>query len=126
MLMLVLLYMWFGGEPGDPEAAAAVSAGLFFYAALVMSFRYANFYRSETRWKVALETLGMIAFVTWVLWHSERLASPLLSAFLLPVITSALRLGKLATLANVALIAACYVLLASSSLDELFSLRFAA
>jgi diguanylate cyclase (GGDEF)-like protein len=68
----------------------------------------------------------MIAFVTWVLWHSERLMSPLLSAYLLPVITSALTLGKLATLANVALIAACYVLLGSSSIDELLSLRFAA
>ena len=78
-----------------------MSAGLFFYAALVMSFRYANFYRRETRWKIAIETLGMIAFITWVLWFTERLASPLVNLYLLPVITSALTLGKLATLANV-------------------------
>ena len=75
--------------------------GLFFYAALVMSFRYANFYRRETRWKIALETAGMIAFITWVLWYTDGLASPLLNAYLLPVITAALTLGKVATLVDV-------------------------
>ena len=89
MLILALLYLIFGGERDDPEAEAAVSAGLFFYAALVMSFRYANFYRRETRWKVAIETIGMIAFVTCVLWFTERLSSPLTNLYLLPVITSA-------------------------------------
>src|SRR3954463_3735308 len=67
LLILVLLYLVFGGEREDAEAAAGVSAGLFFYAAMVMSFRYANFYRRETRWKIAFETWGMIAFVTWTL-----------------------------------------------------------
>jgi len=127
LLILVLLYLVFGGERGDLEADAAVSAGLFFYAALVMSFRYANFYKRETRWKIALETLGMIALITWVLWYSERLASPLANAYLLPVITSALTLGKLTTLANVGLIAACTIFLGGGVAPaELASLRFAA
>ena len=126
LLILVLLYLVFGGDRGDPEADAAVSAGLFFYAALVMSFRYANFYKRETRWKISLETLGMIAFVTWVLWYTDRLAGPLVNLYLLPVITSALTLGKIATLANVGLVAACYILLGSVSLGELLTLRFAA
>ena len=127
LLILVLLYLVFGGERGgDPEAAAAVAMGLFFYAALVMSFRYANFYRRETRWKISLETAGMIVFVTWVLWYTGQLASPLLNLYLLPVITSSLTLGKLATLANVGLIAACYILLGSMSFEEMLSLRFAA
>ena len=106
LLILVLLYLVFGGErPGaDAESEAAVAAGLFFYAALVMSFRYANFYKRETRWKIALEALGMISFITWVLWYTDRLESPLVNLYLLPVITSALTLGKLATLANVGLI----------------------
>jgi len=126
LLILVLLYLVFGGERADPEADAAVSAGLFFYAALVMSFRYANFYKRETRWKISLETLGMVAFITWVLWYTERLASPLVNLYLLPVITSSLTLGKLATLANVGLIAACYILLGSATMDEVLSLRFIA
>src|SRR5215212_4260253 len=111
LLVLVLVYELFGGVREDAEAGAAVTAGLFFYAALVMSFRYANFYRRETRWKIAIETWGMIAFVTWVLWYTDALASPLLNAYLLPVITSALTLGKVTTLVNVGVIAACYVFL---------------
>jgi diguanylate cyclase (GGDEF)-like protein len=126
LLILVLLYLVFGGERSDPEAEAAVSMGLFFYAALVMGFRYANFSKRETRWKISLETLGMVAFITWVLWYTDRLASPLINAFLLPVITSALTLGKLATLANVALIAACYIFLGSAAVEEIATLRFAA
>src|SRR5688500_2317391 len=126
LLILVLLYLVFGGERGDPESNAAVSAGLFFYAALVMSFRYANFYKRETRWKIAFETLGMIAFITWVLWHTDGLASPLINLYLLPVITSSLTLGKFATLANVGLIAACYIFLGSHSLGELATLGFIA
>jgi diguanylate cyclase (GGDEF)-like protein len=127
LLILVLLYLVFGGVREDAESGAAVTSGLFFYAALVMSFRYANFSRRETRWKIALETWGMIAFVTWVLWFTDGLASPLLNAYLLPVITSALTLGKATTLVNVGLIAACYIFLAGHTAPEqLLSLRFLA
>src|SRR5688572_13387130 len=124
LLILVLLYLVFGGERQDKEADAAVSAALFFYAALVMSFRYANFYKHESHWKIALETLGMVAFVTWVLAYTEGLASPLLNAYLLPVITAALTLGKLATLGIVGLIAACYIYLAGGAPVEIATLRF--
>jgi diguanylate cyclase (GGDEF)-like protein len=126
LLILVLLYLVFGGVREDAEEAAAVSAGLFFYGALVMSFRYANFYRRETRWKIALEAWGMIAFVTWVLWYTDGLASPLLNAYLLPVITSALTLGKTVTLVNGALIGACYLVLGQIGVAEFTSLRFLA
>src|SRR5688500_7791218 len=125
LLILVLLYLVFGGERQDKEADAAVSAALFFYAALVMSFRYANFYKHESRWKIGLETLGMIVFVTWVLAYTKGLASPLLNAYLLPVITAALTLSKLVTLGTVGLIAVCYILLAGGSPGEVLTLRFA-
>ncbi len=127
LLILVLLFLIFGGASDDPESSAAVSAGLFFYAALVMSFRYANFYRRETRWKIAIEAVGMVAFITWVLWYTDGLASPLLNAYLLPVITSALTLGKVFTLLAVGLIAACYILLGGGvSPEQIMSLPFVA
>ena len=126
LLILVLLYVIFGGVRDDAEQSAAVWCGLFFYAALVMSFRYANFYKRETRWKIALETTGMIAFITWVLLYTDRLASPLLNAYLLPVITSALTLGKVFTMLAVALIAACYLLLGGHVAPaDIVALRFA-
>src|SRR5688572_31106312 len=118
LLILVLLYLIFGGTTEDAEVNAAVSSGLFFYAALVMSFRYANFYRRETRWKIAIETWGMIAFVTWTLRFTDGLGGPLLNIYLLPVITAALTLGKLTTLGMVGLIAACYIYLGGVSAAE--------
>ena len=124
LLILVLLYLIFGGGREDAVTSAAISAGLFFYAALVTGFRYANFYRRENRWKIAIETWGMIALVTWVLKFTGGLSSPLLNAYLLAVITSALTLGKPTTLSMVALIAACYLYLGGTSPGEFASLRF--
>src|SRR5712691_1649355 len=122
LLILVLLYLMFGGVTKENEPA--ISSSLFFYAALVMAFRYANFFRAESRWKIAVETWAMIAVITWALWFTGGLHSPLLNAYLLVVITSALTLGKLTTLVEVALIAACYLFLARASYVELASLAF--
>src|ERR1051325_1025540 len=125
LLILVLLYPSFGGAREDAEANAAIWMGLFFYAALVMSFRYANFYRRETRWKIAIEAAGMLSFITWVLWYTDGLASPLLNAYLLPVITSALTLGKVFTVVALVIIGGCYILLGGGiEPAELLSLPF--
>jgi diguanylate cyclase (GGDEF)-like protein len=109
LLILVLVYLVFGWP--QPEIEPALSMAMFFYAAFVMSFRYANFYKNESRGKIAIETVSMIVFITWVLWITGGLASPLLNAYLLVVITAALTLGKVMTLAEVALIGACCLLL---------------
>jgi diguanylate cyclase (GGDEF)-like protein len=123
LLILVLLYVIFGGI--DKLAETAVIAAAFFYAAFVMAFRYTNFYKHESRWKVAFETWAMIGFITWVCLYTGGLASPLLNTYLLPVITAALTLGKFTTLIEVALIAACQIYLGDSfSTDTLLSLVF--
>lgn len=109
LLIVVLVYLVFGWPL--PEVEPALSMAMFFYAAFVMSFRYTNFYKRETRWKIAVETLAMIGFLTWALSLTGGLASPLLNAYLLVVITSALTLGKTVTLLEVALIGLCYLFL---------------
>src|SRR3989449_2952470 len=50
LLILILVYLIFGGVANENEPA--ISSSLFFYAALVMAFRYANFFRTESRWKI--------------------------------------------------------------------------
>jgi diguanylate cyclase (GGDEF)-like protein len=123
LIILVLLFVIYGNA--DKESEAAMAAALFFYTAFVMAFRYANFYKHESRWKVALETWAMIAFITWVCLYTGGLASPLLNTYLLPVIASALTLGRLTTLIEVALIAACQVFIGGSfSAANLLSLSF--
>jgi len=124
LLIIVLLYLTFGGSEG--ENSTAILMALFFYAAFIMSFHYANFYKVQSRWKVAVESWGMMVFITWSLWFTGRLESPLVNTYLLVIITSALTLGKLTTIAQLWLIAACFFFLGShSTIHELFSLSYA-
>jgi len=109
LLILVLLYQVV--LTPDDESSAALAMATFFFGAFVLLFHYLNFYRKESHWKIALETWVMIIFITWVLMYTGRLESPLINLYLLVVITSALTLGKTATLLQMFLIAACYLLL---------------
>ena len=123
LLILVLLYQVSEGPAAEDRSA--ISAGLFFYAAFVLGFHYANFYKAESRWKIAIETFVMLLFITWVLWYTGKLASPLVNTYLLVIITSALALGKLTTMLEMAMIAACFVLLGeNSSAGALLSLTY--
>jgi diguanylate cyclase (GGDEF)-like protein len=123
LLIVVLLYLTFGG-PSEEDRLPIVMA-LMFYGAFTLSFHYANFYKTESRWKIALETWVMIVFVTWVVWFTDKLGSPLLNAYLLVILTSALTLGKIATLLEMALIAACFIFLGdNSSAGEIMSLSY--
>jgi diguanylate cyclase (GGDEF)-like protein len=118
-VVLVLLYQVVY-SPG-PEASAALALGTVVFGVFVLSFRYLNFYRKESNWKIAIETWVMIAFITYVLTHTGGIDSPLVNLYLLVVITTALTLGKAATLLQMALIAACYVWLAERGPDESIS-----
>ncbi len=115
-LVLVLLYQVMF-SPG-PEASAALGMGTLVFAGFVLSFHYLNFYKTESTWKLAIETWVMIAYITWVLVHTGRLESPLINLYLLVVITTALTLGKVATLLQTALIAACYLWLADPAVGD--------
>src|SRR5512138_265798 len=88
LLVIVLLYYAFGGVADEDKPIITVS--LVLYALFIMGFRYARFFKEESRWKLAVETWVMTGFVTWALWHTGRLESPLLNSYLLVIITSAL------------------------------------
>jgi diguanylate cyclase (GGDEF)-like protein len=107
LLILVLLFQLVL-SPGE-EAAAALAMAIFFFAAFVLTFHYANFYRQETRWKITLEIGVMIVFITWVLAFTGGAASPLHDLYILVIIVCALTLGKFATLLVMGLIALCYI-----------------
>jgi diguanylate cyclase (GGDEF)-like protein len=109
-VILVLLYQVIV-DP-DPETTSRLALGTLLFAGFVLSFHYLNIDRKGSTWKIALETWVMIAFITWVLLHTGRLESPLANLYLLVIITTALTLGRAATLLQIALIAACYVWLA--------------
>jgi len=66
-----------------------------------------NFYRLENPAKLMFETWVMIVFITWVVWFTGQINSPLLNLYLLPIIASALIFGKLPTAIQVGAIIVC-------------------
>src|SRR5688500_16341683 len=123
-VILVLLYQVVF-QPG-PEASAALALGTLVFGGFVLGFHYLNFYRRESNWKIAIETWMMIGFITYVLTQTGRLESPLVNLYLLVVITTALTLGKAATLLQMALIATCYLWLAKPAEDQSMAVYVAA
>jgi diguanylate cyclase (GGDEF)-like protein len=109
LLVLALIYLVAGGASEDGKVA--ISMALFFFAAFILGLHYVRFYRQETRLKIALETWVMILFITWVVWYAGGIRSPLLNLYLLPVIASALILGKVMTFVEMVAIAFCFMAL---------------
>ena len=125
LLSVVLLYYVFGGTSAEDKPVITIAMVL--YVMCIMGFRYANFFKHESRWKLAVETWIMTGFITWAVWHTGRLESPLLNSYLLVIISSALALSKLTTLLELALIGACFVFLGGDSMSyDMVSLKYAA
>jgi diguanylate cyclase (GGDEF)-like protein len=82
------------------------------FAAAIVAFRARRFFPGRTLPKLLVESWSMVIFITGVLWFTGKGASPLLNLYLLPIILSALTLGRLVTLLQVAVIAICHWLLA--------------
>jgi diguanylate cyclase (GGDEF)-like protein len=110
LLTLVLVYLVAVAPPY--EGAIAIHTALFFFAALILGLHYVNFYKLENRVKLMFESWVMIFFITWVVWFTGRMNSPLLNLYLLPIIASALIFGKLSTAIKVGAIIACFMFFA--------------
>ena len=116
LLVLVLLYFVL------PSTAIIDQWGMLLamavYAAFVISFRYSKLFTRETQWKLALETWAIIFFISWCVYQTGGIDSPLINLYLLVIIFSALTLGKIVTLLEFTLISAAYFYLAQSSVEE--------
>ena len=110
LLVLVLVYLVAVGPAGD--SSIAIYMALFFMGAFILALHYVHFYERETLTKLAIETWVMIVFTTWVTWYSGQISSPLLNLYLLPIIASALILGKLMTTIETLFVIACYLVMA--------------
>lgn len=106
LVALVLLYLFLAGDPTDLPLAVLTGIGVYFVISL--GANYLTLFDARHRWLIALHTLLMIAFVTWLIHQTDGIGGPLVSLYLLAIITSALTLGKIATLLEVAVVAACY------------------
>jgi len=82
------------------------------FAAAIMVFRARRFLRWHAHTKLLVESWSMVIFISGVLWFTGKGASPMLNLYLLPIILSALTLGRIVTLLQVAVIGVCHFLLA--------------
>jgi len=120
LLILVLLYYFIPIRPISNSDALIVT--MVCYSLAVVVLRYLRLPARESRWKLAVETWTMIAFISVTLWHTGLVESPLLNLYLLVIIACALTLGKAMTLLEVMLIAASYLFMSHVNYgDALFS-----
>jgi diguanylate cyclase (GGDEF)-like protein len=116
LLVLVLLYFVLPSTAIIDQWNMLLAMAL--YAAFVISFRYSKLFTRETQWKLAVETWAIIFFISWCVYQTGGIDSPLINLYLLVIIFSALTLGKIVTLLEFILISAAYFYLAQSSVEE--------
>jgi diguanylate cyclase (GGDEF)-like protein len=123
LALAALVLIWSGALIKEPWP---VSGLLLAFALAIVGFRARGFFPGHSRTRLAIESWSMVVFVTAVLWFTGKSASPLFNLYLLPIILSALTLGRVTTLVQVAVIALCHVMLAAATpAFDLMSLGYA-
>jgi hypothetical protein len=112
LALAALVLVWSGALIKEPWP---VSGLLLLFALAIVAFRARRFFPGHTRARLSIESWSMVIFITGVLWLTGKSASPLFNLYLLPIILSALTLGRLTTLIQVGAIASCHVLLAAAT-----------
>lgn len=111
-LLLVLVLLYFVLPIANVSDPLGMIVAMALFVAFVISFRYSRLFTAETQWKLAVEAWAITLFITWCVYLTGGIESPLLNLYLLVIIFSALTLGKLVTLLEFLLIAAVYFYLA--------------
>jgi diguanylate cyclase (GGDEF)-like protein len=81
----------------------------------IVGFRVRGFLPNRSRTRLLIESWSMVIFITCVMWLTGKGGSPLFNLYLLPIILSALTLGRVVTLLQMAAIAVCHFLLAMTT-----------
>lgn len=121
LLLVILYYLAPGTEMLRPEAMVV---SMIAFAAFFICFNYFYARSDNHRWKLAISTWVMIAFITWVIWNTGGVQSPLLNLYLLVIIISAMTLGKLATLLEIVFMGAAFFFVAITQSHEFSMAEF--
>lgn len=105
LILVILYYVSPGVEILNPPGMVAA---MVVFAGFTLCFHYMNFFSMPSQWKIAIETWAMIVFLTWALWNTGKVDSPLINLYILVLIVSALTLGRFITCLEFVLISAVY------------------
>lgn len=119
-LLLLLIILYYVAPESSLQNPAGLVVAMIGFTLFVLGFHYLNASARQKRWKLALETWVMIVFITWVIWNTGGIESPLINLYLLVIIISAITLGKVVTLLEIGLIGAFYFYIAASD-DQSYS-----
>jgi diguanylate cyclase (GGDEF)-like protein len=109
LALAALVLIWSGALASQLWPVLGLLAA---FALAIVGFRGRRFLPGRSRSKLLIESWSMVLFITGVLWFTGKGGSPLFNLYLLPIILSALTLGRVITLLQVAAIAVCHLLLA--------------
>jgi diguanylate cyclase (GGDEF)-like protein len=109
LALAALVLIWSGALAAQLWPVTGLLAA---FALAIVGFRRRRFLPGRSHTKLLIESWSMVIFITCVLWYTGKGGSPLFNMYLLPIISSALTLGRFVTLLQVAAIALCHFLLA--------------
>jgi diguanylate cyclase (GGDEF)-like protein len=112
LALAALVLIWSGALAAQVWPVIGLLAA---FALAIIGFRGRAFLPGRSRTKLLIESWSMLIFITCVLWFTGKGGSPLFNLYLLPIILSALTLGRVVTLLQVAAIAMCHFLLAMTT-----------
>ena len=112
LALAALVLIWSGALSSQVWPVLGLLAA---FALAIVGFRGRLFLPGRTRSKLLIESWSMVVFITCVLWFTGKGGSPLFNLYLLPIILSALTLGRVITLLQVVAIAVCHLLLAMTT-----------
>jgi diguanylate cyclase (GGDEF)-like protein len=112
LALAALILIWSGALTAQMWPVIGLLAA---FALAIVGFRGRRFLPGRSRTKLLIESWSMMIFITCVLWFTGKGGSPLFNLYLLPIILSALTLGRVVTLLQVAAIAICHLLLAMTT-----------
>jgi diguanylate cyclase (GGDEF)-like protein len=117
-LLLLLVIMYYVSPDAVVLYRDSFVMSMVAFTAFVLTFHYVNAQGQQRRWKLALETWVMILFITWVVWNTGGVTSPLSNLYLLAIIISAITLGKIVTILEIILIGSVYFLISQFDDNE--------
>jgi diguanylate cyclase (GGDEF)-like protein len=112
LALAALVLIWSGALTSQTWPVIGLLAA---FALAIVGFRGRRFLPGRSRTKLLIESWSMVIFITCVLWFTGKGGSPLFNLYLLPIILSALTLGRVVTLLQVAVIAVCHLVLAMTT-----------
>jgi len=123
LVLAALVLVWSGALAAQMWPVIGL---LVAFALAIVGFRGRRFLPGRSHTRLLIESWSMVTFITCVMWFTGKSGSPLFNLYLLPIILSALCLGRAVTLLQVAAIAICHFLLAMTTPGlEVLSLFYA-